>query len=108
MMPVKTEGYARVTVEWYWLQKAILLEQQYSPCQFKKNKGEVQLFNALTEMSNKVEPDWSDVEAYWKATRNRLHSLTILQHRNLLKDGMMAFWRVRKHAEQGTAADDGA
>ena len=98
-MPVKTEGYARVTLEWYWFQRAILLEQQYSPRQFKQTKGEEQLFKALTDMSNKVEPDWSDVEAYWKATRNRLHSLTILQHRNLLKDGMIAFWRARKHAE---------
>lgn len=94
-MPVQTEEYARVTVEWYGLQKAILLDQSYSPKPFKKSKGEERLFKALADMSNKNEPDWSDVEVYWKATRNRLHAFTILQHRNLLKDGMMVLWRTR-------------
>jgi hypothetical protein len=102
-MPVKTPGYARVTVEWYWLHRAVLLDQGHSPRQCKKTKGEERLFKALTYMSNKTEPDWSDVEAYWKATRNRLHSHTILQHRNLLKDGMMAFWRSRKDAKPAAA-----
>jgi hypothetical protein len=108
IMPVKTEGYVRVTVEWYLLQRAILLKQAHSPKQCKKTQGEERLFKALTDMSNRIEPDWSDVEGYWKATRNRLHSLTILQHRNFLKDGMMAFWRSCQDAEPDAAADGGA
>ena len=107
-MPVKTEGYVRVTVEWYWLHRAVLLNQGYSPRQAKKTKGEERIFKALTDMSNKVEPDWSDFEVYWMATRNRLHSLTILQHRNLLKDGMIACWRSRNDAEPAATPDGGA
>lgn len=107
-MPVKTEGYARVTVEWYWLHRAVLLDQVHSPRQCKKTKSKERLFKALTDMSNKIEPDWSDVEVYWKATRNRLYQFTILQHRNLLKDGMIAFWRSRNNAEPAATPNGGA
>ncbi len=106
-MRVETEGYALVTREWYALHRAVLLDQGHAPRQVKKTKGEERLFKALTDMSNKVEPDWSDVDVYWKATRNRLHNLTILQHRNLLKDGMMAFWIARRDAEQAAPTDQG-
>lgn len=56
-LPVKTEGYARVTVEWFGMHKAILLDEVYSSRQCKKTKGEERFFKALTSMINKTEPD---------------------------------------------------
>ncbi len=104
-MAVEAEGYARVTVEWYGLHRAILVGQEYSPKRAKKTKGEERIFKALGDISIGQEPDWSDFDAYWKSTRNRSHEFTILQHRDLLKDGMLNLWSIRHDTQQDARAD---
>lgn len=92
---VNTKGYVPVTRELYKLHRAIFSRKGYIAGKAKKNKGEKIWFDALTLIAEGTEPDWSDFDTYWRLTRNRLHELTILQHGNLLKDGMQALWKHR-------------
>ncbi len=94
-LEVSTDGYVPVTREFYRLHKAILLEESYFPGKCAKTKGEEKWFRALSAIAYGIEPDWTDFDRYWKATRNRTHAQTILQHRNLLKDGMQVLWSSR-------------
>lgn len=104
-MEVKEEGYVRLTVEWFRLQKALLTEASYSPRPVKKTKGEEGVFEALIQMSQRTEPNWEAFDAYWKSTRNRTHTLTILQHQNFLRDGMVNLWRNWNDTEQAGGAN---
>ena len=94
-LEVKTDGYHRLTVEWFGLQRAILTSGSYNPRAVKKSKGEESIFKAFTDIMNKTEPDWKCFDIYWKSTRNRSHKFTMLQHRDLLKDGMKYFWEMK-------------
>ena len=94
-LEVHTDGYVPVTVEWFKLQRAVLLQKSYTPRKSKRSKGEEGVFEALSDLVKGYEPNWSYFDSYWRSTRNRGHQYTFLQHRNILKDGLMCFWDLK-------------